>query len=503
MRIAIIGGGQRCHLVLNVLHSRNFKPLKVKVIGVMDSNPQGLGFTQAQTLGIFTTTNLDELWQLPELDLVLDLSGDRDLLGRLDSNKPDSVTSLGPAASSLLYDILCLAGQLHRTQDQADLAHTLSHLLISASSEGVLLLDPDYRIIKANEAALKSAGLSSPEAVGKFCFQVSHGTLSPCHSSDTPCPMRSTLTTGKSAHAIHEHLQQDGRSIYCDVSTYPLLNPDGEVVQVLEVFRDITADLSDRMEARTRVLRDDLARMVQEDRLTSLGKLVASVAHEVNNPIGSILNFSKLMHKGISGGRSNPEQLNTYLDWLNMVISEAERVKHIVGNLLSFSRQGSISQQSVDLARVVDATLGLTAHHMELAKVDLSVRVPPDRLVVKGDPHQLQQVLINLLLNSMEAMGEGGRLEIIGGLTEDGSRAVLELRDDGIGIAPENLDKIFEPFFSTKDASSGTGLGLSVVYGIVRQHRGEVEVESQPGQGACFRLTFPVYGGKKIEAGTK
>ena len=501
LKLAVIGGGRRCHLMLKMLDSDRFQHLKADVLAVVDINPQAPGFCHAKAKGIFTSCNIEEIWELPGLDVIVDLTDDQRLSNRLAKQKPESVNLLGGTASQLLHDVISLAGQLEDTQDKADLAQSLSHLLIGACSEGMLLLDPDYRIIKANEAALKSAGLSSPEAIGKFCFQVSHGTLSPCHSSDTPCPMRSTLLSGRSAHAIHEHLQQDGSSIYCDVSTYPLLDQQGEVVQVLEVFRDITADLAHRMEARTRALRHDLARMVQEDRLTSLGKLVASVAHEVNNPIGSILNFSKLMQKGLSEGRGDEEHLRTYQQWLGMTISEAERVKSIVGNLLSFARQGSIAKQPVDLARIVEATLGLTAHHLELAKVKVALNLPPGQLVVMGDPHQLQQVITNLLLNAMEAMNGGGRLEISGRITPDGRQTELELKDDGVGISCQNLDQIFEPFFSTKDASSGTGLGLSVVYGIVRQHQGEVKVTSRPGQGACFRLRFPLHDSGCKKAG--
>ncbi len=501
LRLAVAGGGQRCLLLLKTLEYHNFQHLRIDVAGVVSRYPTLAGFCYAKAKGIFTSTKLEDLWVLPGLDMIVQLTDDPELVLEIQTRKPDSISVLDQTTSQLLYDVLRLSGQLQENQDQADLAHSLSHLLIGACSEGMVLLDRDFRILRANDAACKNAGLTSEEAVGKFCFQVSHGTLSPCHSSDTPCPMRSTLSTGQSAHAIHEHLQQDGSSVFCDVSTYPLLDQDGKVVQVLEVFRDITADLSRRMEARSRALRNDLARMVQEDRLTSLGKLVASVAHEINNPIGSILNFSKLMEKSIAEGRTGPDQMSNYLDWLNMTINEAERVKYTVRNLLSFARQASISQQPVDLADIVQATLGLTAHHLQLAGVSVNAEVPSGSLIVQGDPHQLQQVITNLLLNAMEAMNQDGKLDITGSLSEDRKHVLLELRDNGVGIPPENLEKVFEPFFSTKGASSGTGLGLSVVYGIVRQHKGQIKVTSQPGQGTCFRLCFPAHDGGCSEAG--
>ena len=493
LRLAIVGGGERCLALFDMLELELFQGLGVETAAVIDPDPGGACLAKARDKGVPAGTDPSRLWETADLDLIVELSGDRTLTDRLAAEKPASVSLTAGSGARLLHDVIRLVGRLQETKDQADLAQSLTRLLIGASSEGMLLLDPDYRIIRANEAALKSAGLSAEDAAGRFCYQVSHQNLSPCHSTDAPCPMRSTLATGVSAHAIHEHLQQDGSSVYCDVSTYPLLDQNGRVVKVLEVFRDITDDLAQRMETRTRALRHDLARMVREDRLISLGKLVASVAHEINNPIGSILNFSKLMKRGLAEGKIDQDQLNLYQDWLNLTVLEAERVEHTVKNLLSFARQGNVSRRPVDLAQIVRTTIDLAAHHLALAGIEATVDIPPGKLVVHSDPHQLQQVVTNLMLNAKEAMDRGGRLVIRGRVSDDGRQAVLEIEDNGAGIAEENLDNIFEPFFSTKDASNGTGLGLSVVYGIVRRHRGEVEVESEPGRGTCFRLRFPIH----------
>jgi len=131
--------------------------------------------------------------------------------------------------------------------DEVLMARSLVTALSEATSEGVMVLDPDFRIVSINKGACRRAGTTPQEARGRFCFQVSHQAAAPCHSPDTPCPMRETLATGRAAHAIHEHLHVDGEAHYCDVSTYPLHNPQGEVVGVLEIFRDITSELSERM----------------------------------------------------------------------------------------------------------------------------------------------------------------------------------------------------------------------------------------------------------------
>jgi two-component system, NtrC family, sensor kinase len=497
MRLAIIGGGKRCLAMLEMLESQRFHRLKAEVVAVADLNPEAEGLSLARERGLFTTTNCAELFKLPDLDLVVELTDDKELLDHLADSNPGSVKVIGHTASRLLHDIVSIYQELEEKEDEVTLARAFSQALIDAMSEGVMVLDPDYRILRANEAALASAGINREEALGRYCFQVSHQAITPCDSPDTPCPMKSTMATGKSAHAIHEHIQQDGTAHYCDVATYPLFNRKGEVVQVLELFRDITDELSRRMERRTQAIKADLARLVQEDKLVALGKLVASVAHEINNPIASILNFTKLIHKGLGQDKCRAADLRQYREYLALCSQEAERCSRIVGNLLSFARQNQLAPRVVDLGELLRATISLTAHRMELGKVELSLKLKSEPLLVWGDPTQLQQVLTNLVFNAIEAMPDGGRLRIRGGRGKGDHEVLLEFADTGEGIAPENLSQIFEPFFSTKTRGHGVGLGLSMVYGIVRDHRGEVEVESQPGQGAVFRVHLPALEGSE------
>ena len=491
LKIAIIGGGRRCLSVLNMLDSRRFKRLRAEVVGVADLNPEAVGICRAREQGLFTTTDCAELFNLEGLDLIIELTDDQELLCNLAANKPESVKVIGHTASRLFHDIVSIYQELEQKEDEASVAHSFSQALLDATNEGLMVLDTDYRIIQANESALAAAGIGREEALGRYCFQVSHQAITPCDSPETPCPMKSTLATGKSAHAIHEHVQPDGTTHYCAVATYPLFNRKGEVVEVLELFRDITDDLAQRMERRAQAIKADLAHLVQEDKLIALGKLVASVAHEINNPIGAIFNFTKLVHKGLGEGRCKAGDLKQYRRYLELCSQEAERCSRIVSNLLSFARQNQVAPRVVDLAELLQSTITLTAHRMRLSEVELTLDLPPGPLEVWGDPSQLQQVLTNLVFNALEAMPRGGRLNISGGHTDGGAQVWLEFSDTGEGISPENLPRIFEPFFSTKTRGHGVGLGLSMVYGIVQEHRGTVEVQSQPGQGATFRVVLP------------
>ena len=494
LRVAVIGGGKRCRSMLEMLETKTFKHLRADIVGVADLNPEAEGVCRARERGIFTTTDCAQLFNLEQLDLVIELTDDQELLSNLAASKPESVGVIGHTASRLFHDVVFLYQQLEQSEDEASMARSFNQALVDATSEGVMVLGGDYRIVRANQAALTTAGISREEALGRYCFQVSHQAITPCDSPETPCPMKQTLATGKSAHAIHEHVQQDGSTHYCDVSTYPLFNRKGEVVQVLELFRDITDELSRRMERRTEVIKADLARMVQEDKLVALGKLVASVAHEINNPISAIFNFVKLMLKGLEEGRAKAKDLRDYQGYLDLCAKEAKRCSTIVDNLLSFARQNSPAPRIINLRELLDTTVMLTGHRMKLSGVELNLNVPAEGLDVYGDASQLQQVFTNLIFNALEAMPQGGTLQITGGELPQEGKVWLDFCDSGEGISPENLPRIFEPFFSTKTDGHGVGLGLSMVYGIVREHRGEVSVDSKPGNGTTFHLVLPLSG---------
>jgi len=396
-----------------------------------------------------------------------------------------------PLDSSPFQDIVSFGRHQNGQKEEIRIGLSIAQTLINRMSEGVMVLDPDYRIVWINDQALKLAGLTRKEALGQYCFQVSHQAIAPCDSPETPCPMKQTLTQKVSAHGLHEHVRHDGQTHYCDVSTYPLLGADGQVVQVVEVLWDMTTELSERFERRTRALQQDLARVVQEEKLVALGKLVASVAHEINNPVSSIINFTKLILRGLREGTPSAEDLADFERYLDLTVREAERCGEIVTNLLTFSRHKSPQPGGVDLVEIVERTLVLMQHLMTLSGIEVKTRFEAADLIVWGDYNQLQQCLTNLLFNAVEAMDGGGTLTIKGQVKADKGLICLDVSDTGHGISPEHVPHIFEPFFSTKSDTSGVGLGLAMVYDIVKSHAGDVIVRSQPGEGTTFRLMFP------------
>ena len=225
--------------------------------------------------------------------------------------------------------------------------------------------------------------------------------------------------------------------------------------------------------------------LIQAAKLASVGELASGMAHEINNPIGIILGRTDYI-------LATQDNLSAEAkEDLKVIRGQAERVASTVRNLLTFARPSPLSMQRLDLAELVDEAVKLEAPRCRTAAVEIerssSLRIP----TIQADPDQLQQVLINLMNNAIEAMPQGGRLSV--SLTYGGGGQVIaNISDTGTGITEENQARIFDPFFTTKPAGKGTGLGLAVSYGIIRDHGGEIRVSSIPGRGSTFSIVLPV-----------
>ena len=224
--------------------------------------------------------------------------------------------------------------------------------------------------------------------------------------------------------------------------------------------------------------------LLQKEKLASMGQLAAGVAHELNNPLSTILLYSDVMYKDASEGDQRREDLK-------MIMDEAQRCKIIVADLLNFARQQEILAQDTDLPALVGEVLIKVNHRKRFDKIQIVREFSPDLPHIQADPAQLQQVFINLLNNAADAMESGGTITISAARL-DGKTVEIRVADTGSGIPPENLDKLFTPFFTTKPAGKGTGLGLSIVYGIIKMHYGQIHAQSQVGQGTTIVITLPV-----------
>ena len=265
----------------------------------------------------------------------------------------------------------------------------------------------------------------------------------------------------------------------------------------LQSAQDENVQFTHRLEAmveeRTAQLKAAQVKLLQTDRLASLGQLAASVAHEINNPISGVLNLSMLLQRIVDRNEQvPPERLPEFRRYLGQVVSETARVGRIVADLLAFSRRSRRPETLASIKEIVENTMTLVSHKLELGGVQLELHMGENVPALRCDPSQMQQVVMNLLLNAAEATPPGGRVTVTTAVDLASNRLVLEVRDTGAGMQPAVVDKIFDPFFTTKEEGKGVGLGLAVVYGIVQSHGGEIEVKSAVGSGTTFRVLLPL-----------
>jgi two-component system NtrC family sensor kinase len=248
-------------------------------------------------------------------------------------------------------------------------------------------------------------------------------------------------------------------------------------------------NLEQKVEERTRELKATQSQLLHSEKLAAVGALAATVAHEINNPLTGVYTYIRLMERKIGQGQYGPEEIAKYRGYLDTMRREVERTTAIVQNLLDFTRPKEPVRKPMSLPKVVEESLSLIGNKLKLNNIEVVNRMHPLPDIM-ADPAHMKQVFINLLINACEAMEEGGTLTIGCECNEEENTVAVEIRDTGVGIEAENLARIFDPFFSTKE--KGTGLGLSVVHGIVSRHNGKVDIESAPGNGTYVRIMLPI-----------
>jgi two-component system NtrC family sensor kinase len=368
---------------------------------------------------------------------------------------------------------------LQRKADEYERLKEFSENIVESINVGILAADLDDRVESWNTQIESMTGIRREEAIGH--------RLSEFFSSEL-CQKFDELRGQTGVHNIykialkHRRVASQGQNgngapstgasdSIVNVAVAPLVSKELQQIGRLIIFDDITD-------------RDELERrLVQADKLSSIGLLAAGVAHEVNTPLAVISTYAQMLAKQISGDEQKSKLLEK-------IAKQTFRASEIVNSLLNFSRTSTTDFVDIDLNRVVRETVSLIQHQLEKAGVEARLNLDANALTIRGNFGKLQQVFLNLFLNARDAMPEGGKLAVR--TWSEGTFAHIEVADTGHGIAPEHLARIYDPFFTTKGARKGTGLGLSVSYGIVQEHNGILEVESNLGRGTRFRLEFPM-----------
>ncbi len=360
----------------------------------------------------------------------------------------------------IAIDNAMLYRSLARKVEEYERLKEFSENIVESINVGILAADLDDRVESWNSQIEKLTGIPRRDAVGRKLRDLMPAEL---------CEQLEAVRGESGIHNIYKFVLRPNDATL-NIAVAPLISRDGDRIGRLIIFDDIT----DRAELERR--------LVQADKLSSIGLLAAGVAHEVNTPLAVISTYAQMLAKQISGDEQKAPLLEK-------IARQTFRASEIVNSLLNFSRTSPTEFVSVDLNKVIRETLTLLEHQLAKAAVKVELSLDESLPRIKGNAGKLQQVFLNLFINARDAMESGGTLAI---RSEAQSGLVhVTVADSGAGIAPENLSRIFDPFFTTKAARKGTGLGLSVSYGIVREHSGEIEVQSEIGAGTRFHLSFP------------
>jgi PAS domain S-box-containing protein len=358
------------------------------------------------------------------------------------------------------------------------LSEATAQAVLESASEGILLISASGQIALVNGAAERMFGYAHDELLGQTLELLLPDRIREAHRAH-----RADYFAGPRVRPMGSGLdlagrRKDGTEFPVEISLSYVQTQDGMTAMAL--ITDITE--RKRAEAELRAQREAL---FQTEKLAALGTLTAGIAHEMNNPLGIITSRIEVM-------LLDAEELNLpaqILDDLRVLHRATQRVARIATNLRSFARQTPREHTTIDLNAVVEETLLLMQKPLEVDRIRLVTSLEPALPPIMGDASTLQQVLLNLVTNAREAMASGGDIRIETGPAERPGLVRLVIADTGPGISAEELSKIFDPFYTTK--RSGTGLGLSVSYGIVRDHQGTIDVQSIPGCGTTFVLVFP------------
>ncbi len=357
--------------------------------------------------------------------------------------------------------------------------------ILESVDECFIVIDRDFTVITANRAYCSFVGMPLRDIIGKKCYAVSHRISGPCYLHGEECAVRLAFESG-SPHSIdHTHHDGSGNPLVVETKAFPLKDEAGQIFAAIEIINNITEKR--RLEEQLR----------HAQKMEAVGLLAGGVAHDFNNILTAIVGYGNLLK--MKTVETDPRRL-----FVDQLLASAARAANLTQSLLAFSRKQVINPQPMDLNETIRRIEELLRRVIG-EDIDMRTDLCAHPVTIMADSSQMEQVLMNLATNARDAMPRGGKLTIATGetvLDEEfkrvhgfgipGPYALITVADTGVGMDGATRDRIFEPFYTTKELGKGTGLGLAIVYGIMKQNGGYIDVESAPGTGAAFRLYFPL-----------
>ncbi len=497
--IAIVGGGPLCIDILEkTTISGEQSDIDARIVAVSDTDPDSPGMRLAGDLGLSCLTDYRKLYAAKlNINLIIILTPGDNILTEIIGSRPSHIRILSYEVFQLFWD--AINAESRKLKDRNREIETI----LDGIRNFICVISPDKEMLFANETFMEKMKFNREDVIGKKCYQVFQKRETLCEPETISCPLENVVRNKRKIEKVYKRTNKKGELRYIELTIFPIWGEGGKIQKFIEISRDITErkmqedeitrQLEQMVEERTRELRETHEKLMHKDKMSSLGKLSASVVHEINNPIAGVLNLILLMKRIMAEDSIDEEEMNLFKRYIGLMEAETRRIGRIVSNLLAFSRQSRIELEELNVNKLIDKTLFLNDNLLKIYGVSVqrkySVKIP----AIVSSKDQLQQVFMNLISNAAESMKKtnGGLLTISTGLSNNGTGIKVSFRDTGIGITKINQQKLFEPFFTTKTKGKGVGLGLSVVYGIIQEHGGTIRVSSKEKHGALFELDLP------------
>jgi PAS domain S-box-containing protein len=470
MNIAVVGGGKQCRTLMESIEKHSFRELSPRVVAVADLRDDAPGLVKAREEGLFVTNDYNDLFDRDDIELIIEQTGKQDVYDDILRKKKKTVRAINHQTATLFWEFTLSSRIEQKARRKLQETRAIYNVLINELiQEDVIVMASNHRILDINQTLANKLGIQRKDAIGQYCYEILHRENAPCSGQSHPCPLVKTVETGEPYRVTHVHLDKRDRELFYSISCYPLID-NGEVVGAIEIARDITRDISIQKG------------IMQYDKMASIGRLAAGVAHEINNPLTTILTSAMLIQEDTDSEDPNYQELQTIAD-------ETLRCRKIVGSLLDFARQSKPVKGKHKINEVAAESVVLTRKQAAFNDVAVEEKISEDLPLINMDKDQIEQVLINLILNAIEATAPGGTVTVETSCVPEAEIVELTVSDSGKGIPEEDMDKIFDPFFTTRE--SGTGLGLAIAHGIVEQHGGTIEVHSKLDRGTRFIIRLP------------
>ncbi len=499
INIALMGGGDFCAEILQkttVVYQQ--EGVKAPIVAVADQNPHSPGMQLAQKLGLITLTDYRQLYT-PEfqINLIVIVTSEETIFKAILESRPAHIRIMSYPVFEIFWQAISTEERKLRERNEE------MDTILNAIQDFILVLTPEMEVIEANEAFMTKMGYSYEEVIGRKCYELFWNLTEPCFLINRECPLNQVIRNKRPIQHTNSLVNRKGELRHFEIKIYPIWEKNSRISKFVYISQDVTQriqeeeEITHRLEQmvkqRTQQLQETHAKLLHQDKMASLGKLSASMVHEINNPIAGILNLIMLIKRMIDEDTIDDQTIAQFTRYLGLMEKETRRISRIVNNLLAFSRQHKIEFNRFDLARLIDRVLLLNANLLKINGIKIEKHLPSDLPEITGSEDQLQQVFMNIISNAAESMesADGGVLRIDARCSDPKPNIIVEISDTGVGIPSDNFSKLFEPFFTTKKKGKGIGLGLSVAYGIVKEHGGSIFVDSQIGKGTTFRIALP------------